>query len=162
MRAIYIFVFFLIMIIQGCTTIEVAKEVTKATSSVKKTIENISRKEKKDKEDAIIKEKEDIVIKKTKEEKIAIKQKEIVKIEIIGKTIKDLTGEFGRASFERNDGNTKTLRYDTRDCRIFIFFNLNNKNSKAEYYEIRNLIGSLIEKDDDIKNCLEQINSLKN
>ena len=162
MRAIYIFVFFLIMIIQGCTTIEVAKEVTKATSSVKKTIENISGKEKKDKEDAIIKEKEDIVIKKTKKEKIAIKQKEIVKIEIIGRTIKDLAYEFGRASFVRNDGNTKTLRYDTRDCRIFIFFNLNNKNSKAEYYEIRNLIGSLIEKDEDIKNCLEQINNLKN
>ena len=37
MRAIHILIFFIIIIVNGCTTIEVAKEVTKATNSVKKT-----------------------------------------------------------------------------------------------------------------------------
>ena len=41
MRAINIFFFLSLILLQGCTTIEVAKEVTKATNSVKKSIENI-------------------------------------------------------------------------------------------------------------------------
>ena len=46
MRAINIFFFLSLILLQGCTTIEVAKEVTKATSSVKTSIDNIISKKK--------------------------------------------------------------------------------------------------------------------
>ena len=41
-RAIFIFVF-LLFFIGGCTTIEVAKEVTKATESIKTSIEKVKK-----------------------------------------------------------------------------------------------------------------------
>ena len=42
MRAIYILSFFLIIITNGCSTVEIAKEVTKAGNSVKTTIKKIT------------------------------------------------------------------------------------------------------------------------
>ena len=42
MRAIYILFFFSIIVLCGCSTIEVAKEVTKATKSIKTSIDNIA------------------------------------------------------------------------------------------------------------------------
>ena len=50
MRAINIFIFLSAILLQGCTTIEVAKEVTKATKSVKTSIDNIISKDESDKE----------------------------------------------------------------------------------------------------------------
>ena len=44
MRAINIFILFSVILIEGCSTIEVAKEVTKATKIVKTSIEKISKK----------------------------------------------------------------------------------------------------------------------
>ena len=45
MRAICILYILLIIILNGCATVEIAKEVTKATNSVKTTIKNIARNE---------------------------------------------------------------------------------------------------------------------
>ena len=42
MRAIHILLFFSIIVLCGCSTIEVAKEVTKATKSIKTSIDNIA------------------------------------------------------------------------------------------------------------------------
>ena len=42
MRAICILYILLIIILNGCATVEIAKEVTKATNSVKTTIKNIT------------------------------------------------------------------------------------------------------------------------
>ena len=42
MRAIYILFILLIIILNGCATVEVAKEVTKATNSVKRSIQKIT------------------------------------------------------------------------------------------------------------------------
>ena len=41
MRAIYIFNYLLILFLYSCATVEVAKDLTKVTSSVKRTIEKI-------------------------------------------------------------------------------------------------------------------------
>ena len=41
MRAIHILLFFTIIVLCGCSTIKVAKEVTKVTNSIKASIENI-------------------------------------------------------------------------------------------------------------------------
>ena len=88
MRAIHILLFFSIIVLCGCSTIEVAKEVTKATKSIKTSIDNITNtqeetktsddiekeKEKKQQND-IEKEKEKIVVEKKKERDVAKKQK---------------------------------------------------------------------------------------
>ena len=79
MRAIYILFILLIITLNGCATVEVAKEVTKATSSVKTTIQKITNsqddvektesliiKDDVEKNENFIKEKEEIVIAKKK------------------------------------------------------------------------------------------------
>ena len=55
MRAIYIFLVFIIFIFNGCTSIEVAKELTKMTKSTATSIKNITKpKEQEIKEEEII------------------------------------------------------------------------------------------------------------
>ena len=79
MRGIYILLVIIIFIINGCASVEVAKELTKATKSIEVSIEKIKKKSKV-KEDGGIEEnidKEKISEFKTDEEK----EKEILLIE---------------------------------------------------------------------------------
>ena len=97
MRAIYILSILFIITLNGCATVEVAKEVTKASNSVKTTIKKITSNnndvEKNDnkiasdnndveKTENLIKEKEEIVIAKKNEEAALNKQKGIAVINI--------------------------------------------------------------------------------
>ena len=165
MRAICILYILLIIILNGCATVEIAKEITKATNSVKTTIKNITSNEDnleknknfiKEKEE-IVKKKEEIVIEKKKQEIAINKQKEIVVINIQGRTLNQLTHDFGKPDFIREDSNTKSVRFDILDCRLFIYFDLEVKKPKAEYYEIRNTKGDLIEKKENIEKCFKEI-----
>ena len=162
MRAINIFFFLSLILLQGCATIEVAKEVTKATNSVKTSIDNIISKEKptddnvkleKNENDEIDKEKEKII-----SEKIAkTNQKKITTINLKLKTLEQITKIIGQPSLIRVDGNTKTTRFDTVNCRLFIYFNIKDKVMKSQYYEIRNINGSLVEKKEKIKKCYQEL-----
>ena len=68
MRAIHILLILLIIILSGCTSVKVAKVVTKTTNSVKTSIEKITDKKSKIKEkDDLTQEKEEIVIEQKKE-----------------------------------------------------------------------------------------------
>ena len=168
MRAINILLFFSILILYGCSTIEVAKEVTKATKSIKTSIDNIAsvqektkvsdnaEKEKKQPDD-IEKEKEKIVVEKKKERDVAKKQKKITTIKFLGKTLPELIKEFGYPDLTREDGNTKTVRFDTLSCRLFLYFNLTINQSRVEHYEIRDTKGNLVNKNKDIKKCFQEI-----
>ena len=171
MRAIHILLFFSIIVLCGCSTIEVAKEVTKATKSIKTSIDNIvsTQEEKKstdviEKEkkqpDNIEKEKEKIIVEKKKERDIAKKQKKITTIKFLGKTLPELIKEFGIPDLTREDGNTKTVRFDTLSCRLFLYFNLTINKSRVEYYEIRNTIGNLVNKNKDLEKCFQEIQKL--
>ena len=130
MRAIYILPFLFIIVINGCTTIEVAKEVTKATKIVKTTIDEITdakeeiNEEETEELEIIIKEKEEIAIEREKEEAVATKQKKIVPIKLLGKTLNQLTQELGNPELIREDGNTQIVRFDTLSCRLFIYFDI--------------------------------------
>ena len=168
MRAIYILFFFLIIITNGCSTVEIAKEVTKAGNSVKTTIKKITSSQVDDeKTENNIKEKEEIIVMKKKEEEIVVakkkemallnRQKEISAINIQGKTLNQLIQDFGKPDLIREDGNTKTVRFNTSSCRLFIYFDLELKKPKAEYYEIRNTKGELIDKKERINKCFEEI-----
>ena len=85
MRAIYILSILLIITLNGCTTVEIAKEVTKAGNSIKTTIQKATKNQNDlEKPEDVIKEKEKIIIAKKKEKAVIKKQKEnaIIKIQI--------------------------------------------------------------------------------
>ena len=63
----------------------------------------------------------------------------------------------GQPSLIRVDGNTKTIRFDTMNCRLFVYFNTNDKVMKSQYYEIRNINGNLIENKEKIKKCYQEL-----
>ena len=172
MRAIYILSVLLVMTLNGCATVEIAKEVTKAGDSIKTTIQKSAKKQNdSEKTEDVIKEKEEIVVAKEKEEKekeqiivakkkekaVINKQKEIAVIKIQGKTLNQLTQNFGKSDFIREDGNTKTVRFNSSSCRLFVYFNLEVKKLKAEYYEIRNTKGELIDEKEKINKCFKEI-----
>ena len=175
MRAIFILSIFVILILSSCTTVEVAKEVTKATNSIKTSIKKITS-NKEDKkttsnevelvekisdeeklEENIIIEKKEIIIEKKKEEEVVLKQKKIATVRFVGKTLDELTEQLGKPKLLREDGKSKTARFDTQSCRIFIFFNALNNNPRAEYYELRNVNGELIDRQKDIEKCFGEI-----
>ena len=176
MRAIFILSIFVILILSGCTTVEIAKEVTKATSSIKTSFMKISSNEEEseeqtsneeeleeqtsneeESEERISMEIQEITIEKKKEEEIILKQNKIATISFIGKTLDELTKQLGEPKLLREDGKSTTARYDTQSCRIFIFFNTSIKNPRAEYYELRNVSGELVERQIDIEKCFSEI-----
>ena len=164
MRAIYIFSILLIITLNGCTTLEIAQEITKAGDSIKTTIQKVTKNqndlEKTDdviKTEDVIKEQEEIIVEREKEKVVINKQKEIAVIKIQGKTLNQLTKNFGKSNFIREDGNTKTVRFNASSCRLFVYFNLKVKKPKAEYYEIRNTKGELIDKKEKINKCFKEI-----
>ncbi len=158
MRAIYILSILLIITLNGCTTVEIAKEVTKAGNSIKTTIQKATKNQNDlEKPEDVIKEKEKIIIAKKKEKAVIKKQKENAIIKIQGKTLNQLTQDFGKSDFIREDGNTKTVRFNSSSCRLFIYFNLEAKKFKAEYYEIRNTKGEPIDKKEKINKCFKEI-----
>jgi len=164
MRAIYILSILLIITLNGCATLEIAQEVTKAGDSIKTTIQKVTKNqndlektEKVIKTEDVIKEQEEIIVEKKKEKVVINKQKEIAVIKIQGKTLNQLTKNFGKSNFIREDGNTKTVRFNASSCRLFVYFNLKVKKPKAEYYEIRNTKGELIDKKEKINKCFKEI-----
>ena len=179
MRAIFILSISVILILSGCATVEVAKEVTKVTRSIKKSIDNIisneeeleeqtsseekllkeqTFNEEKLLEEKISVEKQEIAIEKKKEEILIIKQNKIATISFIGKTFEELSQQLGDPKLLREDGKAATARYDTQSCRIFIFFNTSIKKPRAEYYELRTTKGKLVERQKDIEKCFSEIN----
>lgn len=161
MRAIHILLILLIIILSGCTSVKVAKVVTKTTNSVKTSIEKITDKKSKIKEkDNLTQEKEEIVIEQKKEKAVAVKQKRNIAIKFLGKTLPELIKEFGEPALIRLDGTTKTARFDTSSCRLFVFFNLKIKKSGVDYYEIRNAKGNLVDRKKNIEKCFKEISKV--
>jgi len=173
-RAIFILSILKVLILSGCTTIEVAKEINKATNSIKTSFQNMTSNEeqlekkipveenkgeenKEELEEAILLEKKVIVIEKKKEEEVVLKQNKITTNSFIGKTLKEITQNLGKPKLLREDGKTITARFDTKSCRVFVYFNRSIEKSRVEHYELRNAFGELIEEQKDIKKCFEEI-----
>ena len=64
-----------------------------------------------------------------------------------------MKSSLGDPQLIRLDGNTKTVRFDTNSCRLFLFFNSNDKDSKVKYFEIRDEKGVLINTRKKIQLC---------
>lgn len=168
MRAIYILFFLFILLLSGCTTVQVAEEVAKAsvkvvegvTKTASKSMEIVSGKNKeveKEKSEDLLKEEAEIKNEKEKEVAVVIKQKNINKTDLIGISLNQLQNDFGKPDFIREDGNTKIVRFDGLSCSLFLYFdNLINK-PRAEYFEIRNKFGELIERKEKIEKCFAEV-----
>ena len=131
--------------LNNCTTIEVAKEVTKAGKSIKTSINKIVLSEEE------IAEKQKILKEKIEEEKTVVKQTEIATLEILGKKLSDIILDLGKPQLLRYDGKTTTARFDTKSCRMFAFINGSSNNNIINYYELRNISGDLVERSEVVR-----------
>jgi len=50
------------------------------------------------------------------------------------------------------------LRYDSQNCRLFLFFNLRDINKQVKYFELRNVKGVLLESRQSIEECYKEFN----
>jgi hypothetical protein len=168
MRIFLIFSF--MFMLSSCTTIEVAKGVTKASQSIKTSVNNIINADQKnqgisgDQEvsppvlDNIIEEMK-ILEEEEKDEREKIKeQKQIVEVVFLGKTHEEIKVWLGTPTFERKDGNTQTLRFDANDCRLFLFFNTAANSAMVKHIELRDGHGNLINVKKKIQGCYKDLN----
>ena len=171
MRIFFFFTF--ILILNGCATIEVAKGVSKVSTSIETSVKKIAGKEEKEekikeaesinenisleeKVSAAKKEKEIVEVEKTRQKKVVKKQKEVIKINFVGKTINEIYMRLGDPNLFRLDGNTQTMRYDSNTCRLFLFFNSTIPIPRVDYFEMRDEKGNLIKEKINIENCYKK------
>ena len=171
MRIFFFFTF--ILILNGCATIEVAKGVSKVSTSIETSVKKIAGKEEKEekikeaesinenisleeKVSAAKKEKEIVEVEKTLQKKVVRKQKEVIKINFVGKTINEIYMRLGDPNLFRLDGNTQTMRFDSDTCRLFLFFNSTIPMPQVNYFEMRDEKGNLIKEKINIENCYKK------
>ena len=166
MRLFLLMLYFLFL--ESCTTVEVGKEIIKAGNSVKTTVsEIIINKEDDSKiieekniepetESQIEAEKEIITIEQKEQKNIVETQQKTTEINFIGNSLNEIKKILGESKLAREDGNTYMLRYDSKSCRLFLFFNLQIINKKVEYFELRDTNGILLKSRQSIEECYRE------
>ena len=174
MRLFLLMLYFLFL--ESCTTVEVGKEIIKAGNSVKTTVsEIITNKEDDSKiieeknieaeaesqieaeiETEIEAEKEIIIIEQKEQKNIVETQQKISQINFLGNSLNEIKKILGETKLAREDGNTYLLRYDSKSCRLFLFFNLQIINKKVEYFELRDTKGILLKSRQSIEECYRE------
>ena len=161
---IYLFLILSISI-WGCSTVEVTKEVIKATNSVKNTIEEALPEKKTDEVEVEVNltenieiEKEIIQEKQEVEKNIVKNQQKLAEINFIGSTENKIVNLIGKADLSRIDGSSYTLRYNSDNCRLFLFFNNNAKIKRVEHFELRNTLGKLLNSKQSLEQCYREFN----
>ena len=147
-----------LLFLSSCTTIEVTKEVVKVGNVVKGKVEKQFEKEQKEiVEDKTIVEEQEIITKEKKQEKKIVKsQQKLAQINFIGKKINEIESQMGSAELARSDGMVHTLRYDSKSCRLFLFFSLDTNIKRVEHFEFRNAVGELLNTKQSIEICYKE------
>ena len=166
-----IFLFLLLSLsILSCTTVEVTKEVIKVTNAITDQVkERIPKKEieREDSLDEILEELEEKeieeqieIIEETQEEEknIVASQQKLAEINFIGKTENQIINLFGEPQLSRIDGAVYTTRYNSDNCRLFLFFNKNIGNKRVEYFELRNAKADLMNSKQSVEQCYREFN----
>ena len=154
------------LLVLGCSTVEVTKEVIKVTNTVTDKVKDAIPNNK-NKENAIIKEiveendiEEEIEIieeKQEEEKNIVENQQKSAEINFIGKTEDNILNVMGAAKLSRIDGSVHTLRYDSINCRLFLFFNKDASIKRVEYFELRNKNAELLSSEKSIEQCYKEL-----
>ena len=166
MRLFLLMLYFLFL--ESCTTVEVGKEIIKAGNSVKTTVSEIITNKKDDSK--IIEEKNieaetefqieaeiEIITTEQKEQKNIVEiQQKTSEINFLGNSLNEIKKILGESRLAREDGNAYMLRYDSKSCRLFLFFNLQIINKKVEYFELRDTKGNLLKSRQSIEECYKE------
>ena len=154
------------LLVLGCSTVEVTKEVIKVTNTVtekvKDAIPNNENEENAIIEEIIeenaIEEEIEIIEEKQEEEKSIVEsQQKSAEINFIGKTEDNILNVMGATKLSRIDGSVYTLRYDSINCRLFLFFNKDASIKRVEYFELRNNRAELLSSEKSIEQCYKEL-----
>ena len=147
-----------LLFLTSCATIEVTKEVVKVGNVVKgKVEERFEKKEEELVEDKTIFEEQKIITEEKEVEKTIVKtQQKLAEINFIGKKINQIENQMGTAELARSDGIVHTLRYDSKSCRLFLFFSLDTNIKRVEHFEFRNTVGELLNTKQSIEICYKE------
>ena len=161
-----IFLFLLpLLFIWGCSTIEITKEVIKVTNTISNKVkESAQQKEtgeqivlnKTIEEKEIEEEIENIQEKKEENKNIVESQQKLAEINFIGKTEDKILSLMGQPQLLRVDGFVYTLRYDSENCRLFLFFNKSSTNKRVEYFELRGGKADLLNSKQALEQCYRE------
>ena len=170
MRLFLLILYFLFL--ESCASVEVGKEIVKAGNSVKTTVseiitnkedvsqiieeKNIETEAESQIEAEIEVEKEIITIEQKEQKNIVETQQKISQINFLGNSLNEIKKILGETKLAREDGNTYLLRYDSKSCRLFLFFNLQIINKKVEYFELRDTKGNLLKSRQSIEECYRE------
>lgn len=174
MRLFLLMLYFLFL--ESCTTVEVGKEIIKAGNSVKTTVSEIITNKKDDSKiieeknieaetefqieteiEAEIETKKEIITTEQKEQKNIVEtQRKTTEINFLGNSLNEIKKILGESKLAREDGNAYMLRYDSKSCRLFLFFNLQIINKKVEYFELRDTKGNLLKSRQSIEECYRE------
>jgi len=163
-----IFLFLLpLLFIWGCSTIEVTKEVIKVTNTISNKVKESAQQKETDEQkvlDKIIEEKaieeeiENIQEKKEENKNIVESQQKLAEINFIGKTEDKILSLLEQPQLSRVDGFVYTLRYDSENCRLFLFFNKSSTNKRVEYFELRGGKADLLNSKQALEQCYREFN----
>ena len=157
------------LLVWGCSTVEVTKEVIKVTNTVTDKVKDSVLQKKEGTEsvvEAIVEEKEieeEIEIieeKKELEKNIIENQQKVADINFIGKSENIIFELLGEPQLSRIDGSVYTLRYDGDNCRLFLFFNQEANIKRVEYFELRNNKAELLNSKDSLESCYKEFGLL--
>ena len=62
----------------------------------------------------------------------------------------------GEPHLARTDGSVKLLRYDSKSCRLFLFFGLNSNTKRVEHFEFRDSFGDLLDTKKSLEVCYKE------
>ena len=157
------------LLVWGCSTVEVTKEVIKVTNTVTDKVKD-SVLQKKEGTESVVEElveekeiEEEIEIieeKKELEKNIIENQQKVADINFIGKSENTIFELLGEAQLSRIDGLVYTLRYDGDNCRLFLFFNQEASIKRVEYFELRNNKAELLNSKDSLESCYKEFGLL--
>ena len=156
-----LFIYLVILFfLSSCTTIEVTKEVVKVGNVVKEKVEGQFQKEEVEvvEDNTIVKEQQIISDEKEEEKTIVKTQQKLAQINFIGKKINEIKNQMGSAELARTDGIVNTLRYDSANCRLFLFFNTTANISRVEHFEFRDSFGELLNTKQSLETCYREYN----
>jgi hypothetical protein len=151
------------LLVWGCSTVEVTKEVIKVTNTVTDKVKDaIPNNEnaivEEIVEENVIEEEIEIIEEKQEEEKSIVEsQQKSAEINFIGKTENNILNIMGAAHLSRIDGLVYTLRYNSINCRLFLFFNKDAAIRRVEYFELRNDNAELLSSKKSMEQCYKEL-----
>ena len=92
------------------------------------------------------------------EKNIVASQQKLAEINFIGKNENQILRLLGDPQLSRIDGAVYTTRYNSENCRLFLFFNQKIENKRVEYFELRNINADLLNSKQSLEQCYREFN----